>query len=370
MKIITKVKMQPTPEQHALLLQTLEKGNALCNRISQQAWDTQTFRRYDLQHLAYHVVRAETELAAQFVIRCIAKVADAYNLDKAVQRTFKPHGALAYDDRILSWQTRHQSVSIWTIDGRQRMTYLAGDKQNELLKHRQGESDLVYSKQRNLFYLLAVCDIPDLDEQQVDDFLGVDMGEKNLAVTSDGEIMTSEVIERNRLNHQRMRNELQAKGTKSTRRKLKQRSGKQRLFQRDVNHQISKRLVSNAVRTKRGIAVEDLTGIRARTRVKGPEQRAKRSNWAFAQLREFIEYKAKLAGVPVGIVDPAYTSQRCFECGHIEASNRKSQGEFLCQACGHAAHADVNAANNISGLMSISLMSRLHFDRLSELAEL
>jgi IS605 OrfB family transposase len=172
-------------------------------------------------------------------------------------------------------------------------------------------------------------------------------------------MMTSEIVEANRQRHQRMRKELQSKGTKSTRRKLKALKGKQRRFQADVNHQISKRLVATAVRTKRGIALEDLMGIRARTRVKGKQRRAQRSNWSFAQLRTFIEYKAKMAGIPVKVVDPAYTSQRCAVCGHIEKRNRRSQGEFLCCACGHTAHADVNAAQNISGPQSVGLMSRL-----------
>src|SRR5690606_34130234 len=71
-------------------------------------------------------------------------------------------------------------------------------------------------------------------------------------------------------------------------------------------------------RTNRGIALENLTHIRSRTRVRGKDERARHSNWSFAQLRQFIEYKARLAGVPVVLVDPKYTSQRCSACGHIE----------------------------------------------------
>lgn len=360
MKLTAKVKLQPTDAQADSLKRTLETANEACNYISGVAWDAKTFGQFQIHKLVYADVRAKFGLSSQLTVRCIAKVTDAYKLDRKTKRTFKPHGAVPYDDRILYWQTDNQVISIWTLDGRQRMGYLVGDKQRQMLEYRSGESDLVYNKQKNCFYLLATCEIPDPDGEQIDNFLGVDLGEKNIATTSDGEIHTSETIERNRLNHQRMRDELQAKGTKSTRRKLNKLRGRQRRFQTDINHQISKRLVADAKRTKRGIALEDLTHIRQRTRVKGKEQRAKRSNWSFAQLRAFIEYKAKMAGIPVEVVDPAYTSQRCFECGHIEKANRKSQGEFLCCACGHTAHADVNAAKNISGLASTSLMSRQH----------
>jgi putative transposase len=281
MKLTAKVKLQPTEAQSVSLKRTLEIANEACNYISEVAWSTQTFGPFQIHKLVYQNVRSRFGLSAQLAVRCIAKVTDAYKLDHETQRTFKPHGAVPYDDRILSWQTSNQAVSIWTLDGRQCMGYLVGEKQRQMLEHRSGESDLIHSKQKDCFYLLTVCDIPDPDAEQIDDFLGVDLGEKNIATTSDGEIQTSEAIERNRLNHQRMRKELQAKGTKSTRRKLKKLSGKQRRFQADINHQISKRLVLEAKRTKRGIALEDLTHIAKRTRVKGKEQRAKRSNWSF-----------------------------------------------------------------------------------------
>lgn len=87
--------------------------------------------------------------------------------------------------------------------------------------------------------------------------------------------------------------------------------------------------------------------IRRRARVKGPQQRARHNNWAFGQLRKFISYKAQLVGVPVYLVDPKYTSQRCSACGHTERRNRRNRAEFCCVACGHASPADYNAALNI-----------------------
>lgn len=357
MKLTNQVKLQPTSEQTELLKRTLETANAACNYISGVAWDTQTFGKFQIQKLVYNEVRKTFDLTAQMVIRCIGKVTDAYKLDKDTERVFRPHGAIAYDERILKWYTDKLFVSIWTMDGREKIPFVVGKRQLELLKHQKGESDLCLVDGQ--FYLMTTCDVEEPTPDDVAGFLGIDMGETNIAVTNDGAILTSEVVEKNRQRHQRLRNELQSKGTKATRRKLKQLRRKQARFQKDVNHQISKRLVLTAKHTSRGIAVEDLNGIRERTRVKGPEKRAKRSNWSFAQLRMFLEYKAKLMGVPVVVVDPAYTSQRCFACGHIEKANRKSQGEFLCKACGHLDHADVNAAKNISGLASISLMSRM-----------
>jgi IS605 OrfB family transposase len=113
-----------------------------------------------------------------------------------------------------------------------------------------------------------------------------------------------------------------------------------------VNHGISKKLVASATDTLRGIALEDLEGIRKRTPFR-QAQRAKMSGWAFAQLRGFVEYKAQLAGIPVVLVDPKHTSQQCSACHHIQRANRRSQALFSCRACGYTAHADFNAALNI-----------------------
>jgi transposase len=194
------------------------------------------------------------------LIRCIAKVADSYKLDRNVQRTFRPHGAIAFDDRNLSWYTDKQAVSIWTVEGRQDIPYSLGEHQRKLLPYRRGESDLVYHK--GAFYLLAVCDVPEPNEQQMDGVLGVDLGIVNLATDSDGETDSGQQVDHTRQWYARRRAALQAVGTKSAKRRLRQLSGRQRRFQKDTNHRISKRLVAKAERTKRAIAVEELRHIR------------------------------------------------------------------------------------------------------------
>ena len=68
----------------------------------------------------------------------------------------------------------------------------------------------------------------------------------------------------------------------------------------------------------------------------------------WAQLRGFTGYKAEEAGTPIGLVNPAFTSQTCNMCGHVAAENRHGT-RFRCVKCGHTGHADVNAAQNILG---------------------
>ena len=64
-------------------------------------------------------------------------------------------------------------------------------------------------------------------------------------------------------------------------------------------------------------------------------------------LKQMLEYKLRWSGGMLLLVDPAYTSQTCSVCGHVDAGNRTDQKTFHCLHCGHEAHADVNAAQNI-----------------------
>jgi len=118
-KLIAQLKLLPTPEQADALRRTLAAANDACNSISAVAWDTRTFGKFELQKLVYQDVRDAFHLSAQLAIRCIAKVADAYKLDRKVQRIFLPRGAIPYDDRILSYNLKGSQVSIWTLGGRQ-----------------------------------------------------------------------------------------------------------------------------------------------------------------------------------------------------------------------------------------------------------
>jgi putative transposase len=178
------------------------------------------------------------------------------------------------------------------------------------------------------------------------DILGVDFGVVNLITDSDGEAFTGAKIDETRRKHAHRRRNLQRKGTRSGKRKLKELSGKQARFQRDTNHVISKRLILKAKDTTRGIAIENLKGISKRVTVRR-SQRARHGNWAFAQLRNFLEYKSKLNGVALYAVDPRNSSRECSRCGYTDKANRKSQDKFLCQSCGYTANADFNAALNL-----------------------
>lgn len=351
MKLMVSVKLHPTPEQANALVQTLERANAACNAISATAWAVQMFGQYRLHKLVYADTRVRFGLTAQVVVRCIAEVAVAYKLDRRRRRTFRPRGAIAYDDRILRWYVDRAEVSIWTLVGRQRIPFLCDPRTRVLLAHHCGESDLVLRDGR--WYLHATVNVAEPPSAEPADWLGVDLGIVNLATDSDGTIYSSGHLSGLRRRQRRLRQRLQRLGTRSAKRRLRRRRRKERRFATNVNHTISKRIVAAAQGTGRGIALEDLQGIRDRLTVHKP-QRATLHSWSFAQLRQFVTYKARLAGVPVVLVDPRNTSRTCPDCGAIDKANRVSQAQFLCQSCGLAGPADMFAALNIRGRAAVN----------------
>ncbi|MGA9668412.1 MAG: transposase [Terracidiphilus sp.] len=349
MKITAKVRLNPNSEQRISLLRTLETANACANWLSHEAWERQVFRQFSLHKLLYYEARERFQLSAQIVVRLFAKVADSYKLDKKCELRFSKHGAISYDSRILSFA--NQTVNIWTVEGRQRIPYSAGDRQKEQLRSQQGESDLIYH--RGKWFLAATCDIDNPTPAAVDEFLGVDLGIVQIASDSDGDSLSGSMTNNVRYRHRKLRKHLQAAQTKSAKRHLKKLAGKESRFAQNVNHTIAKTIVEKAKRTGRGIAIEKLTGIRERIRAR-KSQREILHSWAFAQLGAFLKYKAVLAGVILVEVDPRNSSRECSQCGHIEKANRPSQSRFQCRSCDYTANADFNAARVLASRAKVN----------------
>ncbi|MFI6736298.1 RNA-guided endonuclease InsQ/TnpB family protein [Nonomuraea sp. NPDC050451] len=366
MKLVVQVRLLPTPEQGAALEATLQACNAAASLVATTAFTTGAQREYPLRKLAYGLLK-ERGLGAQAAQHVIKKVADAYATRSANLRAgnygparsprrekienkpirFRLRAAQPYDDRCLSWDHGARTVSIWTISGRvKNVAFTGSSAQLALVRtHRRGESDLVYRD--GMWFLYATCDIGDRPVAEPRGFLGVDLGIANIATTSDGTRHSGKRLNATRHRNRELRRRLQQKATKSAKRLLKRRRRKEARLAADVNHTIAKRIVTEAERTGQGIALEDLSGICDRVRLRKP-QRVMLCSWSFRQLGSFIAYKAARAGVAVVFVDPAFTSQRCSACGQVDKRNRLDQESFCCTSCGFAEHADVNAACNIA----------------------
>ncbi|MEV5377360.1 transposase [Streptomyces nondiastaticus] len=367
MKIVAQVKLQPGSAYDAdALAATLRACNRAANRASEVAFAKDLKRRNVLQEKVYHQIKADFDLGAQAAVRVVKKVCDAYATLKGNLRAgnlgaegskrracaeskpvvFREDAAQPFDDRILTWNLDERTVSIWTVAGRiKSIPFVCSEEAVKLLAFRKGESDLVMRD--GMFFLIATVDIAEPETFEPDGFIGVDLGIVNIVTTSDGKVMAGRRLNRYRERHRGLRTKLQRKRTKSAKRALKRIRRREARHAANTNHIIANQLVATAERTSRGIALEDLGGIRQRVTAK-KDQRSRLHSWAFAQLGAFVEYKARRAGVPVVRVDPRNTSRQCSECRHTHRSNRVHQARFVCRSCGVVLHADHNGSRNIA----------------------
>lgn len=332
MRIVVQAKVIPDTLE---LLATIRQFNAVCNWLSIYAYHNHAWNWHRLQTETYHTVRELFGLSAAATVVAVRKVASVYQ-DKTSRRRiakFNSIGSMPLyqhsykrDGQVLIYGKRYPIVSKAILNARY-------------------EGILTFHKGKFLIYQAIEVNQPEAYKTR--DFLGCDLGVTNILVDSDKTVHSSGHLYGLRKRYSKIRSRLQKKQTSSSKRLLRLRKRKERLFARDINHCISKKVVTKANDTHRGIALEELTGIRESITVRKP-QRRQHYSWAFRQLRSFIEYKAMLAGVPVVIVDPRNTSRTCPECGYTSKNNRKSQSEFMCNSCGYAELADYVAARNIA----------------------
>lgn len=352
MQLTTVVKLNATTEHHSALIQTLRTCNAACDRISKVAFDSQTFRQFDLHALVYHNIKAKTGINANHVVRAIAKVAHAYKLDTKTLRTFTPLGGIELDKDLLTWKVEPQIVSINTVQGRLKIPFVCSAQHKELLRGKRGQADLLLRDGQ--FYLSVAVTVSESIPFEPQGVIGVDLGIVNVATDSEGNVHTGEPVKRVRRKYRRLRQLLQPKKTRSARKHLQKARRRESRFVKNENHRISKELVQLAIDRQKALGIENLTGIRGRGNSFSRAFRTELNAWSFNQLKLFVGYKAKRAGVTLIEVDPRYSSQTCSKCGHCERANRRTQESFCCQCCGFQANADFNASLNLKARATLS----------------
>ena len=316
------------------LLRTMRNFNGACNWLSQVAFEEKIFHWLKLQRWAYHELRQQFNLTSTQSVVAIRKVAYAYKKDRSALREFRLTGAMPL------YRHRYKRDNIVNFYG---MCFSYSTRPGAKLDARH-QANLIYRDKQ--FFIQQVINVPVEEEYKPVASLGVDLGIVNIASDSDGVRYSGGHLNGLRKRHAKLRTRLQLTGTRSAKRLLLKRKHKEHRFGSWVNHNISKKLVTKAKDTFRAIALEDLKGIRERLTVRKAQRRS-HSSWSFNQLRQFIEYKAEIAGVPFLLVNPRNTSRSCPNCGLIDKRNRSSQSEFKCISCNFAGHADTVAAENI-----------------------
>jgi putative transposase len=264
----------------------------------------------------------------------------------------------------LQWEDR----SGWRLDAPSRRLHLLGVGALRVRLHRPirgtAKAITVRREGRRWWVTIRCVDVPAEALSKTGRRVGIDLGVTVLVATSDGDLITNDRHAQRaagRLARAQQALATKQRGSKHRRCAVERVAAAHRHIRSrraDTLHRLSRRLVndhdlivheklnvSNLVRRPQprpdGAGGYEPNGGAAKT---GLNRCIHDAGWG--QLLAMIAYKAESAGRTVIAVDPRNTSRTCAHCGHLSAGNRRG-AVFKCLACGHAAHADTNAAINI-----------------------
>ena len=359
------IRLRPSPVEAKLLERTCDAYLKAYDKVSDWCHANECLTQRKVQDATYRTIRETLGMPSQMAISATRRVIGNYRTIK--ETTGRQWGkqpirytSPGYD---LVWNrdysvNRHGLVSVNTLEGRIKLHANWTHVPDE---YRQGRYGTARILQRNGKWMMLIpMTVTTPNPRRPQRVTGVDLGIRFLATAYDGNGKTTfykgkEVTHR-RAKYKELRSELQRKGTRSARKRLKSIGNRENRWMRDVNHQVSKALV-NACDRPTLIVLEDLKGIRKTTEKAWKTQRYVQVSWAFFQLRRMIEYKAAKAGHTVLVIDPAYTSQTCPKCGAILKTNRKKkQHLYVCANCAYTSNDDRVGAMNIQRIGYQSLL--------------
>lgn len=385
-----KLRIHVTPEQEVLFRQMTEQYRQACNFVSQYIFDNQFNLTYQsLNKKLYSSLRGLFGLKSQLAQSSIKTTIARYKtvkqqlfrkpyrykdedgnwqrIPKDLEWLWKPVSfrrpqadlvrnrdySFADDGQVLSINTLGKRTKC-TFEGEHFAGYLNGSYQ-------LGTAKLVELKGRWYLHIPVTKTVEDFQKENVRHVVGIDRGLRFLAVSYDEqgktEFVSGKKITTKRHKFQEVRKQLQTKGTKSAKRKLKAISGRENRWMSDVNHQISKTLVQKYGKDTLFV-LENLAGVSfeesnlSRTAKQNYDLRS----WSFYQLEQFLTYKAHENRSEVLKVSAKYTSQRCPKCGTIRKANRDHHKHLYSCQCGYKSNDDRIGAMNIQllGTMWIS----------------
>lgn len=339
-------KLCASPEAASAFLETKQAFGKACNLVLQEALKVNTKDPIQLHQLMYANIRKECLLSANLAVRAIRRVASALSQKKKRKRPLPKQfrsASIEYDARIFSFWEEGFRVSLSTLSGRVKASLDIGEYQKKALQGKKPTSATLIQqgKEWHLNIVIEEED-PPLKEGII---MGIDLGLRYTAYTSTQFFSSGKQRQDFKAKRAKIRASLQSKATRGSYKKLRELSGYERRKIRHDNHNLSKQLVEEAQRHNAGvIRMEQLSGIRKKTLVWNPHSNRQMSGWSFSQLQQFVVYKARNVGIAVEFVNPAYTSQVCFDC---RQKGLRVKDVFKCTTCGDR-HADFNAACMIS----------------------
>lgn len=353
--VSAKIKLYPTPEQELILRETMLGYAEVCNHVSKWVFENgakKLPKATEVNAALYHGIRAWTKITSGHVQNTFRTVLARYKTNKSNGHEFS-QVEFRYECDLV-WNRDYALFddgvfSIATTQGRQKMSFEVKGMEKYFDKTWKFGGAKIVNKFGKWFLHVGMG--KEFEESPIENVMGIDLGINHIATTYDSNGKTKFYrggeVKDYRGKKKALRRQLQIKQTPSARKRIKKIGNRESGYVKDVNHRITKTLVSQAPKGTLFV-LEDLTGIRNATEKVRTKHRYVSVSWAFFEFRKMLEYKAKMYGHKVVCVSPKYTSQDCPKCGHREKSNRdKANHRFCCKKCQYKSNDDRIGAMNL-----------------------
>ena len=358
MKITVKIKLLPTYTQKTLINQTLKEYIKAVNSVLADYKQADACLYYSSTQVLFNLPSALCAQVAQdsnsifkkYIKDCkSAKKNQEKNPDIEVKEVKLP--VLKKEKAI--WNNQNYTVTEThlrfpvLIDGKCRrisVKALVPKETYELItKSKLGTLRLTY-KNRKLVAQIAI------EAEEVkstgENTMGVDLGQKipAVALTSTGKVKFFRKGRQNKYLRRKYKAKRKKLGKEKKLNAIKRINDKEQRVMKDIDHKTSREIVNfaeaNGVKV---IKLEKLANIRKRAKASQKNKGYNQYDWTYYRVMEYINYKAKLLGIEVETVNPAYTSQECPSCGKRNIAKDRS---YVC-SCGYRGHRDIVGASNI-----------------------
>lgn len=351
----SKIQIKPTDEQVEILTQTMIQIRKALNYISKYVYDNNCLKQAELNKATYTYLREKFGLKSQMAQSVMKTVIAKYKTNKSNGHDFTlvQFKNLEYDLVFnRDYSLKLGKFSINSLNGRLQIPYeTKGMEKYFDGSYKFGTAKLVYKYKKYFLHIPMTKEYQQTTPFEINKIVGIDLGINFVATTYDSfgktTFFSGKQVKQKRGHYKILRKNLQMRGTKSAKRRIKSIGSRENRWISDLNHSITKALVDR-YGANTLFVLEDLTGIRTSTEKVNVNNRYVSVSWAFYQFRKYLEYKAQTNNSMVIAVNPKHTSQQCPKCGHIEKANRnKKQHIFCCKNCSYTSNDDRIGAMNL-----------------------
>lgn len=356
MTITAKIQLSVTIDDKTLLNKTMSAYANACNYVSEYVFHSHDLKQFSLNKALYATLREKFGLKSQMAQSVLKTVIAKYKAILENQKTWiKPSFKKPLYDLVWNrdYSITKNCFSVNTLNGRVKLPYFSKgmSKYFDHTIYKFGTAKLVNKHGKYFLHIPVTYDVEESDISDICNVVGIDRGINFVVATYDSRhksgFVSGKAIKQKRANYSKLRKELQMRRTPSSRRRIKAIGQRENRWMQDINHCVSKALVElNPKHTL--FVLEDLSGVRKATERVRTKDRYVSVSWSFYDLEQKLIYKSKQNQSTVIKVNPAYTSQCCPMCGHIEKANRNKKIHlFRCKNCGYKSNDDRIGAMNL-----------------------